>query len=878
MVGPNVIPTAAINPTGSTTPSASENQLLTSTTDTLDAITESSLDSTTASSTSEAETSSSEIATTSESSTEESSTSEPAITSETKATETSQSSEASTETSEEKANPRIVGEALVGTWADFVAAVRNETVTKITLTASFENPKSTDSDLSSYSRKNDLEIDGKDFRVDFKSSSIQLGTPANAIGQFTMHDIVLNQDYGGANSEDIVGSRLNYTAGGKWKYRFGNITTEPGVQRLARASHAEVTIYGKMDIDTRAENFYLGSLKMEDGTVYKGNVNYYNFSIFWYNVAASATSTGKTREFTVGKNCKVTLTQSQTSGTTYPAVYHHYQALTIGEGSTFNVNMPGNAVRFDDEGAGMTVKTGAVINLTSKKRSGSVIAFSDDNTYMNVESGSYFYVIGNSTQPLINLSANGTGVGNVHHTGNTFAMNTPAQYDIRNLVDGETAVQVDSGNYGDNKFSIIDSDIDLWKTATPAMGPSDETYAQVPSFEVTGHGTKEVVTTGVAGLNQFKQDNYRRISGMNQKPELAWDPVTDADKTVTGRVIIGYVPDNEGSASGTVNYIPVYASANQAQVDITDSLGTVKKDVPTDAQGYAKLTGTNFQKKDGIVSGLAKRSSWIADAPVTTKVLDVTPPEPAVVDNVDKISTKTTKLSGTGEPNSLLHLTINDQDSGLPTVTVAADGTWSVDVSSLTLVKDDVIQFFLEDQSGQVSGLPNPPSTNTTVGNIEPASDMTYRDATFKAATKVIVLEDLGELSLLSVPSMIDFGTNKITSKTVTYQPTVTGDLIVSDTRGADKKDWKLTLSQSKELVGSKNSLAENLYYQKGADSYQITTAPQIIDQDKLTTEDTKNISDTWKNGDGLKLVVPVEKQLLDQYQGTLTWTLTDAP
>lgn len=773
----------------------------------------------------------------------------------------------------------VAGEVTVGNWADFVAAIKNETVTKIILSASFENPKSSDVSLSTYVRKNDLEIDGRGNRVNFKDSSIYLGKPTNSTGQFHMHDIVLNQTYGGGYSEDIVGTRLLYTNAGKWKYRFGNITAESGVQRLARASYAEVTVYGKMDLDTRAENFYLGSFIMEDNTVYKGNVNHYNFSIFWYNVKTPSGATGESMEYTIGKNCQVTLTQSQTSGTTYPAVFSYYQGITIGEGSAFNVNMPGNAVRFDEKGAGMTIKKGAVVNLTSKQDSGSVVAFSTNDTYLTAEPGSYFYVIGHSSQPLIDLGANATGTGTVYRTGNTFTLNSPAQYDLRNLKDGETAVNLNSLNYADNEFSIIDSDIDLWETTSEAMGPSDETYSQVPDFKVTGHGTKEIVTTSVAGLQQFKQASYRRISGMNQKPELEWEPVTDADKTLKARVIIGYVPDNEGSASGTVNYIPVYASENQAQVDVTDSYGTIKSAVPTDREGYITVTDTKFQKTGGTVQGLAKRSAWIADAPDATAVLDVTPPDPAQVTDADKIFTKTKTLSGTGEPNSLLLLKLNDGDSGIAPITVAADGTWSEDISSLTLQKDDVLQLFLEDQSGKVSAeLPDPPSTNNSVGNIEPATDQKYHDATFKAATKITVLEDPGELALVSVPTLFDFGTNKVSQSKTEFRPTVTGDLVVSDTRGTDKKPWQLKVHQSVEWASAKNSLANNLYYTSASGDHQITAAPQIVETGELTADGTENLSANWGTKYGLKLVVPIEKQIAGDYQGELSWSLEDVP
>ncbi len=791
------------------------------------------------------------------------------------------------ETSESKVvKPKNVArlaanEAEVNNWADFVSGIRNEAITKIILTASFDNPSSSDSSLSGYSRKNDLEIDGQGYRVDFKNSSIQLGAPQNTIGNFHMHDIILNQRYVGASSEDIVGTRLNYTNGAKWKYRFGNITTEPGVQRLARASHAEVRVYGKMDIDTRAENFYLGSFIMEDGTEYKGNVNYYNFSVFWYNVTASSTSTGASREFTIGKNCHVEAGQTQTSGRTYPAVYSHYLALTVGENSVFNVDMPGNAVRFDDNGAGMTIKKGAIVNLTSKQASGSVVAFSNNNTYLMAEPGSYFYVIGTSSQPLINLSANGLGTGNITRSGNSFTLNSPAQYDLRNLNNSQSAVNVANGNRSENSFNILDSDIDLWKVGVPVLGPSSETYAKVQNLNVVGSGTREVITTSDTGLQQFKQANYRRISGMNQNPTIEWTPVTDADRTIKGRVVIGEVPDNNGLVNGEIHYIPVYASENQANVTLTDTYGNVHENLMTDSEGYITYTDVSnpaqFQKAGEEITGIAKRGPWVTPAAIATTVLDVTPPEPANVDNSDAIQSITTKLTGTGEPNSIITLTVNGQPQTIPPQVVNETGKWEIDISSLNLTRGDVIQIFLQDQSGPVTQLSESerPSTNNSIGNINPVADMNYRDATFKAATKVTVV---GYLSLEAVPDKLEFGINQVSNQNQLYQPTVVGKLIVSDTRGGAKKPWRLTLHQAETLKNGTVSLEDALSYTSSLGKKQITTATQIVESGEFTSDGSKEISATWTGDRGFELTVPVEKQRIGEYSGKLSWQLEDVP
>ncbi|MFB6650067.1 pectate lyase-like adhesive domain-containing protein, partial [Bacillus toyonensis] len=279
-------------------------------------------------------------------------------------------------------------EVSVSNWDEFKGAYTNDAVSKINLTGDIVY---TSGAILTYKLTRSLEIHGNGHTLDLKNQSIILGSPVNPQDNVIhIHDATLS------NTRDMAFVDVNgsWATSAKWKYRFGNIKTTPTVQRLATAARAEVTIYGNMDIDTRAENFYTGSIIMEPGTNYVGNVNYFNYSIFWYNVSAQAGDTGQSKEFTVGHDSKVRLSQSQTSGVTYPAVYSYYGDITIGENTVFNVAMPGNAVRFDQANSSFTAKKGSIINLTSKQKSGAVVNYNNSNNHFKVESGAYFYTIG----------------------------------------------------------------------------------------------------------------------------------------------------------------------------------------------------------------------------------------------------------------------------------------------------------------------------------------------------------------------------------------------------------------------------------------------------------------------------------------------------
>lgn len=722
---------------------------------------------------------------------------------------------------------KAAGEIDVNSWDSFANAMKDTSISKINLTASFANTRTAGegdpNNLATTQITRDIEINGNGYRVDFQGTSIWLGETGTARPTFYMHDIVLAQRYAGGYSEDIVGSRLAGAYTGKWKYRFGNVTTEASVQRLARAAYAQVTVYGTMDLNTRAENFYTGSFIMEPDTNYKGNVNYYDYSVVWYNIAARAGDTGESREFTVGANSKVRMSQTQTSGVSYPAVYQYYQAITIGENAVFNVAMPGNAVRFDAPNSSFTAKKGSIVNLTSKRDSAAVVSYNTNNSTFKTEPGAYFYTIGKSSTALINISAG---------SNNLLDIQQPAQYDIRNLATSASSYAVGI-NYATNKMSITDSDVDLWKMGVDVAGPSSLTYAKVGSLTAAGAPASQVVTS------------------------------TDADLTVKARVKIGMVPDNNGAdETGHVNYLPVYASAGQATVTITDPAnGLSYANLVTDANGYVKYTVPKFYQAGTKLTATAIRGPYISAELVETIVIDKTPPVPAEV--TSRISPFTTVFTGiNGEPGATLHYTLNG--TTVPgSTTVKEDGTWEISAPETKLVIGNVLQFILTDAQG----------------NANPLVDTVFHDATFKAATKITVTD--GELAFVSAPTKLSFGEDlKVSSKEQTYPlEKVEGQLKVQDTR-AVKGAWTLTAKVDRVLTSvSGHTLPDAIRYNLGGTETILSSENAKIYQHKNMNEEPFVISDNWTpGGDGLSLTVPAGAAHSESYSGSILWTLQNTP
>lgn len=615
-----------------------------------------------------------------------------------------------TETTSEKAMKRMARagtEVNVTTWAEFQVAWKDATVSKINL---MNDLKATGS-ISFTARS--LELNGNGHKLELTAYAPTLNiVQSKAIYDFHMHDLIASCTV--AADMGYLDAGIAVSNGGKWRMRLGNIKTEGSkVQRIVVATGGEMTWYGVNDISTCAENVYTGSTVFEPGTQYTGNVSVYNYSVFYYNLPAVAGNTGESKEFTVGENSIIQIGQTQ-NGTTYPAVYMNYAAMTIGENAIFNVIMPGNAVRMQNTNSSFTAKKGAIVNLTSRANAESVYATVSGPTF-TAEAGSYLYIIGvRPGQPLVKM-----------YSTTTMTIDNPAGYDIRNYDKGANSRAIELSTTG--TFNLTNTDIDLWKTTSDPLGPSDLTSAKVANFKV--YSTNGAATSSEASLVGVKLPDYRRIAGMNQIPTVEWPEKiadqrvnTDADKTITARVKIGEVPNNDGpTAEGKVTYIPVYASEGQASVTFIDEAGQTYTGI-TDKDGYARYTVDSFYKAGTTISGVATRGPYTGESASTT-ISDITPPPPAKIDQPIKVVDRS--ISGSeAEAGATIRITINGETVDA-SATVASDGKWKLSLpKGLKFPADGVVQIFLKD----------------TVGNENPVAETAVHDAIFQAATKVTTL------------------------------------------------------------------------------------------------------------------------------------------
>lgn len=136
-----------------------------------------------------------------------------------------------------------------------------------------------------------------------------------------------------------------------------------------------------------------------------------------------------------------------------------------------------------------------------------------------------------------------------------------------------------------------------------------------------------------------------------------------------------------------------------------------------------------------------------------------------------------------------------------------------------------------------------------------------------------------GNLFFNSSPATLDFGSHALSGTTETYAPTL-DKLLEVQNNGKLNSTWNLTAELgSTGFVGTETgrTLGATLYYQTG-DS-QIILSPGVAAQvysQTTTNHEGVDISGSWSDNAGLLLKVPSGAATIDEYQGTISWSLNN--
>ena len=398
---------------------------------------------------------------------------------------------------------------------------------------------------------------------------------------------------------------------------------------------------------------------------------------------------------------------------------------------------------------------------------------------------------------------------------NRFEMHSPKRFDLTNINDARRSAAAAGANapifsrHDNFNVEITNTDIILWETGGVYHRVPDLIFLDEESFTFEGRARNYTTVknprlqyllrlpgrwstafnaalhqhqrpAGLTGSPTMGLNNYRRMTAINASPVFRYDftsryQVTDADHTIRGHVLIGYVPRNHGigEIGGGIIWEGVFAGPGQGVVWMTDShditFGPVRFIAstcteancvcppppilggcepllfPSDEQlagartveGGAITINTTLNTQAphrpehlqrahhqdiSTISAIFVEGFYrINHEPETTPVIDVTPPQPAEVTS-GSVTVTTTGITGTFGLGDFLFnditLAIYINGVAVPPSTLTVDsvaGTFALDTSAPTIVlqEGDVIDIVLNDNwvFYPVDLLPNP-STN----------------------------------------------------------------------------------------------------------------------------------------------------------------------
>ncbi|ONN40999.1 WxL domain-containing protein [Enterococcus mundtii] len=522
-----------------------------------------------------------------------------------------------------------------------------------------------------------------------------------------------------------------------------------------------------------------------------------------------------------------------------------------GDNNKFIVQDPGSSVN-------ISAKYGAAIDMGNS--SGSVEA----------TNGGYFEASGRTA-----TAAAGIFNGGVL----TLDFDNPLFLDFRNNRTG-------GGNIFNNTAASVleakNSDLAVWRNGSNLDGDPDISFPTLDySFTGTNFNTlgttsqPEILNTttfGNAGLTP-----YSRLSSNNARWAIA-DELripTNADKKIHGHVSIPVGLEEKRSAwegEATVTVEVDHADGRKTE-HTAKTVGHSNDEPGISIYGEEPRAGLfevdleeHLQKGDKVkikevrlTSGEVTQGYENIILTDTIEVFPIVPPKPAEFSS-SVVSSDSTLIKGFTENKEVtVTATHNNELINTENVVVENDGTFTLDLSELSLQEDDEIQVFLKDFEGSaaVAGVVNPPATNDEQGNINPKSPLSFRDKLFDEATVLTVQdlrpvspvdplapeieidpenkpqlpEDQGRLSIDFV-SQFHFGTQGISVRDQTYyaQPqrllnedgTVNETeerpnyVQISDRRAANERNgWQLSVTQNgqfrnesgHELIGSEIQL-----------------------------------------------------------------------
>lgn len=423
------------------------------------------------------------------------------------------------------------------------------------------------------------------------------------------------------------------------------------------------------------------------------------------------------------------------------------QMYNGGDGSPDNSANQG--IEFNNDGGVFDLSgVGTEVNIVSDF--GPAIG-GNSSMEINVRDGTSFTAIGRSS------SASGAIFNG---STSNITIDNPRFFDFKNTrPNGGNIYNVSSSSI----FDLKNSNFAVWSNDSNFDLEADK-YWNMIDFELTGSNfntirrTSDPESFNTSTFGPSGMTAYSRISANNARAVVDELRVPiNADKSIFGHVSIPERDNYRSAFEGEVELeieIERFTGEKETHRAVTkiDSIyGEVEREgifevkLPNLLNEGDRISILSAFRGVGEVGGPSLPDDIKIDSVV---VFPIIPPKPAEFP-LNTIGNTATHVQGYAENKEAeITATHNGQTFDTSDVTVDNEGNFILDLSDLTLKKDDEIQVFLRDAEGsaETAGVINPPETNNARGNINPTAELTFHDVTFEPATTLIV-EDVGPVS-----------------------------------------------------------------------------------------------------------------------------------
>lgn len=400
----------------------------------------------------------------------------------------------------------------VSTAAEFEAALKDVTVTKVSLKADFSLERHI-----SHIPARDLIIEGNGHQISFGNNHIEGAT--GAIATLTVNNLK-------ASAKEVDAGYFFYAAHENWSMNVNDVKFQG--KRFVEMPNGKLVFSGTNDISTTAENAWVRHVEFLEDSVYnsKAATGHSSFSAFYFN--------GHDINGTVNinKNAKVNIDLSPDGNNGYPVFFDRVSQINIKDGAVLDIKTPGKAFKFNsysfEETATINVSNGSSLKVTSAGiNSDPVIDYNDKGAKLEVSNNSDIDIKGSSKRLFTTNKGSVIDIKNSNYNFENHKTNSYI-FDSKNTT-----------------FSLNEVSLNTWtKTGGDYERESDESYDKLNLQSIlSGYESSLTSSTNPEAQNNFQMSNYGRISGDFEKQNNVETPIVnvinDKDTQLTGFGISG---------------------------------------------------------------------------------------------------------------------------------------------------------------------------------------------------------------------------------------------------------------------------------------------------------------------------------------------------